>query len=409
MNILLVNKYWRKVGGVEEYCFLLEEVLLQRGHQVIPFAQAEEEVRPTPYAKYFVPPVNPAAKDARGRVRAAGRAIGGQATVQALERLLTDVKIDAAHVVHAYHQLGTSFLNVLEKRGIPVVLAVHDYKLCCPSYRLLDDRRKTICTKCLDSPWKSPIWPALTGCWRDSTTAGVVLGIEALSNKVRKPYANAAGRVLVSNELMRRCAVAGGIPEDRIRIVPNFWPAPVGGIVRSPLKHMLYVGRLVVEKGVDILIRAAAISRIPVRIVGDGPLLEELRTLAITLNAPVEFLGQVWGEGVQREMLSARALVIPSVWHEVSPLVAYQAMTLKLPIIASAVGGMPDLLRDGRGFLLPHGNADLLAEIMTRVLRENDGAGERAAAAAAYSKSTLSRDCFVELIRQAYADLGVVL
>ena len=76
----------------------------------------------------------------------------GVETVRKLDRLLRDEKIDAAHVVHGYHQLGTSFLRLLERRGIPTVLSLHDYKLGCPSYRLFDDRTQSICTKCLDHP-----------------------------------------------------------------------------------------------------------------------------------------------------------------------------------------------------------------------------------------------------------------
>src|SRR6185437_7271716 len=80
----------------------------------------------------------------------AGRATFGLETVRKLDRLLRDQHIDAAHVVHGYHQLGTSFLRLLERRGIPTVLSLHDYKLGCPSYRLFDDRRQEICTKCID-------------------------------------------------------------------------------------------------------------------------------------------------------------------------------------------------------------------------------------------------------------------
>lgn len=406
MNILLVNKYWRKVGGVEEYCFLLEQVLRERGHEVVPFAQAEPGIRSTPYAKYFVQPVDPTAKDLSGRVRAATRAVAGRATVRALERLLDNVPIDIAHVVHAYHQLGTGLFPLLERRGIPVVLSVHDYKLCCPSYRLLDDKKREICTKCLDSPWKSPVAPIYTACWRGSAVAGVVLGAEAAVNKIRRPY-SVAGRVLVSNELMRRCAVAGGVPPDRIRIVPNFWPAPTQPLVRTRAVHMLYVGRLVIEKGVDVLIRAAALTGIPIRIVGDGPSALELQSLAAEISAPVTFVGPIWGDGVEREMLAAQALVIPSRWHEVSPFVAYQAMTLELPIISSDVGGMPDLLRDQRGYLVVPDDVGALASAMRHVEARPEESEERARTAASFSRANLNRDRFVGSIAEAYLDLGV--
>ena len=409
MNVLLVTKYWRRLGGVEEYCFLLDEVLREQGHQVIPLAQAEPNSEPSEWSRFSVPPVDPTATGGSARLHAAGRAIAGRATVRAVERLLDEVQIDVAHVVHVYHQLGPAFLHVLRRRNIPVVLSIHDYKLCCPSYRLFDDTTNSICTKCLDAPWKAPIAPLTTRCWRGSAAGGALLGAEALATGLTRPYARAAGRVLVSNELMHRCAVAGGIPEDRIMTVPNFWPAPAERVPHTPGRHLVYVGRLVVEKGVDVLIRAAAAGDHPVRIVGDGPLRSDLESLAAELQAPVEFVGPRWGEDAEQEMRDAAALVIPSIWHEVSPLVAYQAITLDVPVIASEVGGMPDLLRDGRGRLVPPANVDALAAAMGAALADPAEGARQAARAAEFSDRYLSREAFVENIGRAYAGVGVTL
>lgn len=408
MRILLVNKYWRRLGGVEEYCFLLKGVLEELGHEVIPFAQLEDETLDAPSKKYFVAEVDPTATGLKERLRSSRRAIFGDETTRAIRKLLSAEKIDAAHVVHTYHQLSPMFMRELGRRCIPTLLSVHDYKLSCPSYRLLNDRTEQICTICLDEPRRRALAPAQTRCWRGSRAGGLVLGAEAVAVAAMKPY-NVASQVLVSNELMRRSALAGGIPPDRVNIVPNFWPAIDPPPHRSGGQHVLFVGRLVVEKGVEVLIRAAALSGVHVRIVGTGPLEDKLRQLSKSLSAPVEFVGQAWGSEVETEMLSAAALVVPSVWHEVSPLVVYQAMTLGLPVIGTRVGGIPDLLGEDRGVMIAAGNVEALSAELVRVLSDHESFGAMAAKAMDYSRRELSRAKFVERISLAYRQAGVAL
>ena len=409
MRILLINKYWRKQGGVEEYCFLLKEVLESLGHEVIPFAQREDSTFSNPYVDYFPSEVDPAASGVMERLKGVNRAIYGADARRSLARLLDDFEVDVAHVVHIYHQLGPGLMQELKKRRIPVILSVHDYKLSCPSYRLLDDSTGDICTICLDNPNRKFTAPVTTACWRGSRAAGMVLGAEAVAVRALGTYTYARA-VLVSNDLMRRSAISGGVPADRIYTVPNFWPTPLlNRPPRGRAEHVLFVGRLVVEKGVESLIRASADSGVSVKIIGVGPLEAKLKELAEKLSAPVTFLGQMWGPEVERAMLESRGLVVPSIWHEVSPLVIYQAMTLGVPVVGSRVGGIPDLIGSGRGILCEAGDVDGLAEALTRLKQESVEVDLMAERALAYSRQELSRDRFEDRIRDAYAMAGVKL
>lgn len=408
MRILLVNKYWRRQGGVEEYCFLLKSVLESLGHEVVPFAQAEVGTLETPWSSYFVPPVDPTSGNGRERIRGARRAVFGDETSKAIRSLIRDVGVDAAHVVHSYHQLGPMFMRVLEELSVPTLLSIHDYKLCCPSYRLMNDVTGRVCTICLDSPSRRATAPFTTKCWRGSSSAGALLGLETVAVNRMKPY-QVAGRVLVSNELMRRCALSGGIEEHKIQVVPNFWPVSDPSAERAAGEHHLFVGRLVREKGVDVLIRAAAASNVPVRVIGDGPLRAELETLALSLGAPVVFLGQQWDSQVEAEMLACNALIVPSTWHEVSPLVIYQAMTLGVPVIASEMGGIPDLLNNGRGTMVTAGDVAGLTDAMVRAVREPQKFSAAARSALAYASTELSRERFVDRLGEAYDAVGIAL
>ncbi|HEX4215503.1 MAG TPA: glycosyltransferase family 4 protein [Candidatus Dormibacteraeota bacterium] len=409
MRILLVNKYWRRFGGVERYVMDARRAFEELGHEVVPFAMDEEETEPTPYRRYFVPGVEMRGGSPTGRARAAGRAVAGLATIDRLRRLLDEVRIDAAHVVHAYHQLGTTFLHTLHGRGIPIVLSVHDYKLGCPNYRLFDERRNQVCTICLDRPhaW---LWaPATRACWDSSHLAGAVLSAEAVVSRGWGTYRRCVGATVVLNQLQRRAAEAAGIAPDRIHTVPNFH---LLGDPPSESRegHVLFVGRLVPEKGVDVLIRACAAAGLPLRVVGDGRSRPALEGLAADLGAEVLFAGARSPAEVRSEMERAAALAVPSIWPEVWPFVVLEAWDAGLPVVGADIGGIPEQLGRDRGLLCPSADVSAWANMLRQVTRDDPGLGRRLAAAArAYASAELTEERWVERMRAVYGTVGVRL
>ncbi|MDP9402816.1 MAG: glycosyltransferase family 4 protein [Actinomycetota bacterium] len=407
MRILLVNKFWKPVGGVEEHAFVVKAWLESLGHQVIPFAMQDDDNLPSPCARFFPSPVEFRGGGAGGKARAALRATLGIETTRQLRRLLAEVPVDAVHVLHAYHQLGTTFLRLLKERGIPTIVSLHDYKIGCPSYRLFSDATEEICTICLDRP-SGFLWaPAVTRCWDGSRSGGAMLTAEALVARFARTY-RAAGAVIVLNELQRRAVTRAGVDPARIHKVPHFidvdsYPSPR----REP--YALYVGRLVPEKGVGDAIRACGEVGARLRVLGDGRLRPELEALAAAVGADVEFAGQVPQQQVIEEMRRAAVLLVPSVWHEVSALVITQAIAAHLPVVATGTGGTPDLIGDGRGFLYSPGDVTELARLVSSVLADG-GLGRRAATRAAeYARTDLTEARWAERLRAVYAAVGVTL
>lgn len=408
MRILLVNKFWWPKCGVELHCFYVQQMLEAMGHEVVPFAMADERNVPAPSSEFFPSAVEFRGGSLRERARAAGRATFGVETLRQLDRLLDRQPIDAAHVVHAYHQLGTSFLRMLERRGIPVVLSLHDYKLACPSYRLFDDRTHEICTRCLDHR-SGFLWaPITTGCWDGSRGGGALLAAEALVTKATRAYTRGPGAVIVLNELQRRVVERAGVAPQKIHKVPH------GVEIEPPpdeprREHALFVGRLAVEKGVADAIEAC--SRVGMRLVvlGDGPLRDDLEKLTAQLGGDVEFRGHVTQDEVMAEMRRARLLLVPSRWHEVLALVIVQAIATHLPVVATSLGGNPDLLGDGRGFLYEAGDVDGLTDVLATIDAEPARATDAARAAAAWAARELTEERWIERMRAVYATVGVTL
>lgn len=404
MRILLVNKFWKPFGGVEQHCRSLIELLAREGHEVVPFGMDDAENEPPLPEERRVSAVSFYGGGLRGRPHAAARACFGLATRRKIGDLLADESFDVAHVVHAYHQLGMTFMPLLRKHGIPTVLDLHDYKVGCPRYQVFNDRADTPCTVCIDRKGAWAWAPTVRRCWNGSRLSGALLTAETLSARVSRAY-TAADSVVVRNELQRKAAMHGGVAADRIRIIPNWVAEGHDRGSRAVGDHILFAGRLVRGKGVHTLIQASQETGAPVRVLGDGPLRADLEALAADVGADIAFLGWRDHDEVLAELRTARALVLPSIGPEVFPLVICEAFSAGVPVIGSDVGGIRDLLAEDRGFVFPAGDVGRLEALLHEVVEDPASAADRAANAREYSRQYLSYDYWREQYRDVYRDL----
>lgn len=404
MRILVANKYLTKVGGVEAHIEAVTAWLENSGHTVVPFGMADDSLEPSEYSQYFPSAVDFRVGRPKQAYRALERATRSSETRRLLAALLDEQQIDAAYVVHIYHQLGTVVLDDLANRGIPTVLSLHDYKIGCPNYRFFSERTGQICTRCLDVKGASKWAPIYEGCWSGSRLAGVALTLEAAVTSGRRSYRR-PGSIVVLNSLQEKAALSAGVEPQKIHRIAH--PVTLGSQRRSAGNgRFLFVGRLVPEKGIDVLIAAAAATGLPLTIAGSGRSEDELRQQAERCDAPVEFLGSVDRETVTTLMADACALVVPSTWHEVSPLVVYEAMAADLPVIGTRVGGVTEQLDGGRGLLVDAGNAEQLGEAMLRLIRDPQLGQTLSANARAHAEQFLSPAEWSRNMENAFRSAG---
>jgi glycosyltransferase involved in cell wall biosynthesis len=163
------------------------------------------------------------------------------------------------------------------------------------------------------------------------------------------------------------------------------------GLERRPAATptIAFVGRVAPEKGIDVIFRALALLReadrltVSLEVVGTGErgLLRELESLAAELGIAdqVHWLGRLDTEGLRQLLPTLHVLVVPSVWEEPAPLVIVEGALAGVPLVASRVGGIPDMVRDGEEALLfPPGDEVALAEALRRSLTETAETAERA-------------------------------
>ena len=406
MRIMLINKYWRPAGGVENHAIAVKEMLERRGHEVIPFAMSESSTWQSDNNDVFPKEVDFRTDSVRAAVSALSRAVISRDSTVALGRLIDRVKPDVAYVLHVYHQLGPRVLNVLADRQIPTVHSIHDYKVACGNYRFFSERTNTVCMKCIEAPGAHAYRPALERCWNGSSKAGIALSIESIAARARDSYSR-VNVITTLNSLQENALDAIGNEVPRIRV-----PHPVVLRPTRPSENrrrFLFIGRAVPEKGLLNLISAVAAARVELTVVGDGRSLEEARLLASRLEASVDFRGALphaEAIGLLRESI---ALCVPSIWHEVSPLVVLEAISEDVPVIASRLGGMVDQLEDGRGYLIPPDDSSKWTTALQEVASAQHAAQARSAAARQYASMHWTHDHWMGALLEAFEMAGVEL
>lgn len=361
MNILMVNKFFFRKGGSETCFFNTMRLLESRGHRTVPFAMSNPQNEKCAYSGYFVSEVDLSNQGAiTNRLKATQKVLYSVEARKKLGRLLTDEPVDIAHLHNIYHQLSPSIITELKSRDIPIVMTLHDYKMVCPTYSLLDT--KGICERCAGRRY----WQVLAGSCGRGFSERVLLATEMyLHHKVFSFFSLVDIFISPSRFLKEKIHQMGF--KGKIEVLPNFTRLMLNDF-RNTIEHkVVYFGRLSQEKGLYTLLRASRGLPCEICIIGDGPLRAKLEARAANeqLNN-VHFLGHLSDDLLHKEIDSGQAVIVPSEWYENNPLSIIEAFALGKPVIGSRIGGIPELVRDGEtGLTFEPGNTNDLREKIT--------------------------------------------
>lgn len=351
MKILLSNKFYYRRGGDCIYMLNLEQLLKAHGHDVAVFAMDYPENIETPWKKYF--PSN------MSKLMAFTRPFGSHEVKAKFNRLLDDFKPDVVHLNNIHTQLSPVIAELAHKRGIKVVWTLHDYKQLCPRYDCLRGG-KDICEACFGGD-KTPC--KVNKCMKGSTLASLIGYKEAVVWN-RERLEACTDMFVCPSRFMAEKMVQGGFDNSKMKVLCNF--IDVEKCRKDSYEkddYYCYVGRLSHEKGVGTLIEAA--SRLPYRlkVIGGGPMMEQLKAQSDRLAGKVEFLGfKQWTE-IKEIAGRAKFTVIPSEWYENNPLSVIEAECIGTPVLGARIGGIPELIDEGvNGMTFESGNADDLAD-----------------------------------------------
>jgi glycosyltransferase involved in cell wall biosynthesis len=348
VRILHVNKFLYRRGGAEAYMEDAAQLMAADGHDVEFFGMAHPENTHTTFARHFPTEVELGTPTGGALAKAgvAARMVWSRSAERGLDAVLEQFRPDVVHFHNIYHQLSPSVLQPVRRRGIGAVLTLHDYKLACPSYQFLD--RGTVCEACLDGRFRHAVQRR---CKDGSLGMSTLLAVETSLHRRFRAYGSVS-LFLCPSQFLHSKMTAAGVYPDRLRHLPNFvvTDAPdgaAGGDVSGPV---VIASRLSHEKGIDTLVRAAGLlpPQRDVVIAGDGPQRGELEALAARV-APdrVRFAGRLDKAATMALVRGAAVVACPSRWYENQPMAVIEAMAAGVPVVGSALGGIPELIENG--------------------------------------------------------------
>ena len=370
MRVLLCSNFYYRRGGDCTYLFALQRLLEQAGHETAVFSMHHSQNLPCSQEKYFVDFLDYTElnrnQNPMSAAKVLGRSIWSRQARQNIAQLIADWKPDIAHFQNVHAYLTPSIVGPLEEAGVPIVWTLHDYKLICPNDNFLSNGR--VCEECKGGRFWRCAW---NRCKKGSRAASIVAAMEAYVHQWLDLPAR-VGALVAPSEFLKAKFVEYGWPAEKIHVLPNFLPEMPQGTVSASEGHGLYLGTLLPTKGVDVLLRALTrTTPHPFHILGDGVERGRLENLAkeLGLSGRVRFCGFLSGEELERTIAGATYAVMPSVWYENGPYAAMELMARGIPLIASAIGGIPEMVRDGEtGLLFPPGDAEALSDRMARLL-----------------------------------------
>jgi glycosyltransferase involved in cell wall biosynthesis len=360
MKILMANKFFFHKGGAEVVMFQEREHLLHSGQEVIEFSMQDERNFDSAYESHFVH-----GKDYRTghglskKVRLALSFVHSREAVRKIAGLIDEVQPDLMHCHNVYHQMTPSIINVAKSRGIPVVLTLHDSKPVCPTYLRLRAGRP--CSLCLDGDFRQVL---MNRCAGGSIKESALLYAEATIQRWLGSYEK-VDRFLAPSRFMRDSALHRFRSEQVILLYNGVDTDEIEVSTRDE-GYVLYLGRLSKEKGVETLLRAHGdAGSWDLVIAGTGPLARDLQMQ----YRSARFVGQLSGEALKTTIAGASAIVVPSECYENCPMSVLEAMAYGKPVVASRIGGIPELVVDGEtGVLFEPGDADELRTHLSRLM-----------------------------------------
>lgn len=383
MKILMVNKFLYPNGGSETYIFKLGEQLQKKGHEVQYFGMEHAGRIVGNRLECYTSDMDFHAGGV-GKLLYPFRIIYSGEAKRKMRRVLEDFRPDVVHLNNINFQLTPSIIYAVrafeKKRGkrIKIVYTAHDYQWVCPNHMMRIPATGQICFACRGGDFKQC---SKNRCIHDSRVKSLLGTIEAGFYAMRKTYGMvdviicpsefmkkqldtdpllAEKTVMMHNFIDKDTAVAGkthGKKKKRREKAEVFGTAADGE--RPAGDYVLYFGRYAEEKGTLTLLEACrALPEIPFVFAGTGPLEGRVN------QAPnVENRGFVAGEELRRLIAQARFSVYPSEWYENCPFSVMESQMYGTPVLASDLGGAPELVQPGRtGDLFRGGDAQELTE-----------------------------------------------
>jgi glycosyltransferase involved in cell wall biosynthesis len=339
MRILKVHNYYTEPGGEDTVLHNEAALLRSRGHEVIEYLEFNKKI------------------EVMNKAVVALQTIWSNSSYQKLKQYLVGTKPDIVHFHNTFPLISPAAYYACRDAGIPVVQTLDNQRLMCPAASFYRDGKL-----CLDCLGKTPPWPGiLHACYHDSHLHTAVVASMLTFHRLIRTWQTSINAFLCSTSFYKDLFIKAGLPASKIVVMPHFvWNEPQPDNTAGTGDYALFVGRLDPEKGVQTLLEAWRDLDFPLKIRGHGRLSDAARQFATQHSMDhIEFIGRLEERELSYLIRNARFLVMPSEgYYETFGMVIIEAYSRGVPVVASRIGVVPELVSDKQtGLLFEAGSA----------------------------------------------------
>ena len=340
MNILTVHNFYQHAGG-EDLVFRQEiELLRNNAHKVITYELSNDEINPL------------------NKIHLAQMTFWNKKVYKDIEDLVLREKLEIVHFHNTFPLISPAGYYAAKKCGAKVVQTLHNFRTICPSAILF--RSGFPCEDCVGKFFAYPA--ILHACYRNSRSASSITALMLAAHRMINTWNSQIDAYIAVTKFSRNKYIQGGLPPEKMFIRSNY--LPINRNFETIQRHgYIYAGRLTIEKGVNAIVNTW--KQYPnlecIKIFGSGPLSNQCFAEAKKTNN-IKISSWVEHDELMKEIQKSRAIIFPSLWYEVFGMVILEAFSTGTPVIASNIGAMAEIVRDGYTGLLFHpGDSDDLA------------------------------------------------
>lgn len=336
MKILIIHNYYRLRGG-EDIVFEMEkDMLLKNSHDILIYTKNSSDINLKKQGLKFM-----------------YNFIYNNDTKLELEKIIIDFKPDIAHIHNIFPGISYSVYDVLKKYNIPIVQTLHNYRYFCPNGTFMNNNK--VCEMCID---KGIISCIKNKCYKNSIIQSILMS-KFTTSFDKYDVKDKVDAFITLTNFGKDKFTQLGMNNNKIFVKPNFIKNEISNKLYDNRNGFVFVGRLDESKGVMILLNTFKnIKYNKLKIIGEGPLEKQIKEFIKDNKMDnVELKGFLPIEEILNEIRNAKCLIMPSIWYETFGRTIIEAFSCGVPVIASNIGAMKDLIIDDyNGYLFNVGD-----------------------------------------------------
>lgn len=356
MKILLVNSHHKPEGGTERYYFNLAKLLRANGHTIAFFSMKDSSNKKTVWSKYFVTNFRFGKGRHNNPIKTAFRIFFSFEAKRKMAALLDRFKPDIVHINNITYFITPSILGEIKKRKIPILMTVHDYQILSPNPILFADKKVSDTSNgdYLKVFFKKEI--------KHSYYASLLAVVAFYIQHIFQFYKRYVDLFICPSIFMKNKLIECGFDKKRIIYLPNFMDPQIReSMQKNAKKYALFFGRINMNKGVGLLLKLAKKNpKLYIKIIGnwdDVKLKQKISSYLTTKEANIDMINYQNESSLYRYISQCEFVIVPSLWYENQPYSIMEAYAFDKAVLASKIGGIPEIVKDGvTGYLFDPDN-----------------------------------------------------